>query len=540
MKKAIIFLGIILVMLVSLVSCGELACSAGFHDAEDEWLKIEPTCSSVGYEYRLCSRCGVFAEKRNTVPSTNTHVSGDTQVIFSEPTCSTVGIQAKLCKYCNQPVEEEEIPMLPHTPSEEWTVTVKESCDTDGERVQKCTVCSETIQSETISAHHTLVTLNGKAATCTSTGLTQGSACQVCGFVYTKQETIPVKSHNYKKVAAVSPTCSQYGYSEGYQCTSCSKWETERKRIDKTSHTVVNDPAVAATCTQSGKTAGSHCSVCKQSIVAQKTTNKLGHDYSIFNNTCTRCTSKEYKEIKSKNEANDWANNDRNSNIVVYLDYVVTVSDTNVYWTFTLDSNAEYIRFIGTAGVVYNVRIIVDKNRTKPVKIDLVNATIQTLVQSPIIQSEAKVDVEVGFYGTQCGIIGRNGDNGANGTASSRNGKNGGTGNIAIKTNGNLTITIATNSAKITGGNGGNGGNGGKMFGNDGGNGGNGGNGAYAISANTITLKCKSGYSRNNLSVSGGKGGNGGSGGEGSGFLYSDGSGGTTGSNSSATNVPIQ
>ena len=390
-----------------------------------------------------------------------------------------------------------------------------------------------------IEPHHTEEILPEVASTCKSTGLTQGIKCSRCEIILKEQESTPKKEHTYITIPAIQPTCSKYGYTEGVQCNSCLEWKTPQQQISKLKHTIVTDAKIEPTCTTNGKTEGSHCSVCHTTIVSQNTITKLGHNFSVLTNSCSRCSEKEYPEIKSKNDLQnyDYASYDA----VIYLDYCVNVSETNVYWVLTVSPDANYIRLVGTADVQYNFKFVIDSARTNPIKIDLVNVTIKTLVNEPIIDSKSEVDIEVGFYGSTCGIIGNDGDKGGDGgkLGGSYNGYAGGNGSVGILTNGNCTITVAATSCRIAGGNGGNGGKGGERFGNHGGNGGKGGNGAYAISANSITINISSGYTQSNLVLSGGQGGSGGAGGEGSGFLYNDGKAGAAGTSSSATNVTV-
>ena len=94
----------------------------------------------------------------------------------------------------------------------------------------------ETVESP---AHeHTVVHDEGYAATCTSTGLTDGSHCSVCGEVITPQVILA-----------------------------------------KAKHSAVTDEGVAPTCTSTGLTEGKHCSVCKKTLVPQITLSTLKHTY---------------------------------------------------------------------------------------------------------------------------------------------------------------------------------------------------------------------------------------------------------------------
>jgi methionyl-tRNA synthetase len=71
---------------------------------------------------------------------------------------------------------------------------------------------------------HTVVTDKGVAATCKSTGLTEGSHCSVCDKVLVAQTVIP-KNDNHSVVTdkAVAATCKNTGRTEGSHCSRCGK-----------------------------------------------------------------------------------------------------------------------------------------------------------------------------------------------------------------------------------------------------------------------------------------------------------------------------
>ena len=68
---------------------------------------------------------------------------------------------------------------------------------------------------------HTEVTVPGKAATCTETGLTDGIICAVCDKVLAEQEEIPAKGHTEKVVPGKAATCTETGLTEGKKCSVC-------------------------------------------------------------------------------------------------------------------------------------------------------------------------------------------------------------------------------------------------------------------------------------------------------------------------------
>ncbi len=63
---------------------------------------------------------------------------------------------------------------------------------------------------------HTLVTVQGYAATCTEDGLTDGEMCKDCGAVTAAQQIIAASGHTYTS-AVTDPTCTSQGYTE-YTC----------------------------------------------------------------------------------------------------------------------------------------------------------------------------------------------------------------------------------------------------------------------------------------------------------------------------------
>ena len=122
---------------------------------------------------------------------------------------------------------------------------------------------------------HTEVIDAAVAATCTTTGLTEGKHCSVCGVVTVKQDVVPSLGHTEVIDDAVAPTCTATGLTEGKHCSVCGVVTVEQNTVAILGHTEVVDPAVAPTCTATGLTEGKHCSVCgtvlkEQTVVAVK------------------------------------------------------------------------------------------------------------------------------------------------------------------------------------------------------------------------------------------------------------------------------
>ena len=140
------------------------------------------------------------------------------------------------------------------------------------------------------------------AATCETTGKTEGSHCSVCNTVIKAQTTTAALGHSWDggKVTKAA-TCTTAG-TKIYTCTRCKKTRTET--IAATGHKAVKDAAVAATCETAGKTEGSHCSVCNTVIKAQTTVAALGHSWDggkvTKAATCTTAGTKTYTCTRCK------------------------------------------------------------------------------------------------------------------------------------------------------------------------------------------------------------------------------------------------
>ena len=533
MKKKILLILLVLASLFILASC-QKECK---HESIsfDQTIK-NPSCMSVGKERYVCDDCGEYL----TYDIEKLEHIEDTGTVTTPATCTTEGQMTYSCirEECNEILRVEKIDVIPHTKGE-WKVMVEETCSEDGYKALLCSGCDYVFEEEAIPAHHVEEILNSKESTCSEVGLTEGVKCSVCDEILVAQEAIPMKPHTLIEAPYVDPTCSSFGYTKGEKCANCNYWSIKQNEIPMLPHTVVTDNAVAATCTELGLTEGSHCSVCNTVVVKQDKIPALGHDFDFYNNTCTRCSEKEYAEIRSRNDLISYENTSYDA--VIYLDYCINVSATNEYWTLTIGPETQYIRLIGTAGVEYNFRLVIDNARTTTLKIDLIDTTLKTLVNYPIIESTSTTKLELGLYGTRSVILGKDGSNGSNASlGASYNGGNASNGNNAIKISGDLVINMGASYAKISGGNGGNGGRGlnAAPSPQDGGKGGNGGNGGMAIVANSITINGVNGCSSNSIIITGGSGGSGGSGGDG--FLWGKkGKDGSSGSSSAAASTTI-
>ena len=97
------------------------------------------------------------------------------------------------------------------------------------------------------------------------------------------------EKHTIVVDSAVTATCTTSGLSEGSHCSVCGQVIKEQINYGMASHNYVTDAVVYPTCTESGLTRGSHCSVCGTVFVRQDTIPAWGHEFVnyVYNNDAT-------------------------------------------------------------------------------------------------------------------------------------------------------------------------------------------------------------------------------------------------------------
>ena len=151
----------------------------------------------------------------------------------------------------------------------QWITVTEATCTEAGEKTRRCACGDAETQSIEIIPHIE-VTDAAVAATCQTTGLTEGSHCSVCDTVLVAQAVTEMLPHTVAIDAAVAATCQTTGLTEGSHCSVCDTVLVAQTVTKILPHTKVVDPAVAATCQTTGFTEGSHSTGCNYNFIGIK------------------------------------------------------------------------------------------------------------------------------------------------------------------------------------------------------------------------------------------------------------------------------
>ncbi|MBQ2445566.1 MAG: hypothetical protein II272_03905, partial [Oscillospiraceae bacterium] len=128
-------------------------------------------------------------------------------------------------------------------------------------------------------------------STCTGTG--QKAFSCTCGYSYI--ETLPAADHSLETIPAIPATCTETGMTEGSKCSACGAVLTVPTEVPALGHSSELIPGKAASCLSSGLTEGSRCEHCGITLTVQEVIPRLGHDihYTDLGENhlaqCSRC-----------------------------------------------------------------------------------------------------------------------------------------------------------------------------------------------------------------------------------------------------------
>ena len=264
MKKIALLLCAILITCLSfaLTSC---ECE---HEYGKWTVTKAATCSAVGEQERICSKCEEVEKGEIPKVTDGGHVYGDWQTIV-EPTCSKEGKKERTCTLCSKKGSAI-IPALTeggHTYGE-WVITVEPTCSTEGQRVQRCKDC-DSPNYETLSPVDENGHSFGQWQTVTEpTCSTEGEQTRDCIYCDEKEtEKIPVLTSGGHSFGAwtvtTEPTCSTEGEQER-SCTACGANEIDTlSPLDEGGHSFGSWQTITEpTCDKEGE-AKRECALCE-------------------------------------------------------------------------------------------------------------------------------------------------------------------------------------------------------------------------------------------------------------------------------------
>ena len=232
------------------------------HNHSYETVVTAPTCAVAGYTTYTCA-CG------DTYTGNEVAKLAHTEVIDPAiaATCTATGkTEGKHCSVCGDIlVAQQEIPIVAHIYDDKYDET--------------CNECGDVRDAE--CAHTEIEVIQGKDATCTEIGYTNGEKCKTCGEIINEQEVIAMLEHSYSSVVT-APTCTK----QGYTTYTCACGDTKVDDYVKATGHKYESAVTAPTCIEKGYT--THTCACGYSYI-DSYVKETGHKYTdvVTAPTCT-------------------------------------------------------------------------------------------------------------------------------------------------------------------------------------------------------------------------------------------------------------
>lgn len=190
----------------------------------------------------------------------------------------------------------------------EWVVIKEPTCTDFGVKEQYC-ACGEKQTDGVDMIAHVEVVDPAVPATCTESGWTEGTHCEVCYNSVVLQTEIPPLGHLETRAGQHEPTCVQDGHTGNLMCKRCNATLEIGEVIPATGHDYTyKEEIVQPTCEKPGYTAHyCHCGDCYR----DNGIGELGHsfgdwytyreatctDWGVMHMECTRCDYMEKQEL---------------------------------------------------------------------------------------------------------------------------------------------------------------------------------------------------------------------------------------------------
>ncbi len=208
-------------------------------------VEADPTCTEYGSYYYFCEHCGYASEPIVMDPLEHKDpATGELNAVLVPgyaPTCAAPGMtDGYVCGYCQETLVGQDV--IPNDDiacgAEDYSITFTgqaPTCTQPAGLVVICNVCKVEVPYDVWKdwpglascrpLGHDYQPVTGTPATCTATGLTDGSQCTRCLEWETEQEIIDMLPHSYTVEVKILPnTCLDDGYTI-YQCEGCDATE---------------------------------------------------------------------------------------------------------------------------------------------------------------------------------------------------------------------------------------------------------------------------------------------------------------------------
>ncbi len=193
------------------------------HDFATWEVITEPTCTDKGVKKYTCSRCDA---PKNVDIDANGHTEKIIPAVAA--TCTETGLtEGKKCSVCQAVLVKQEVTQALGHDWGEGEVTKQPTCTETGAKAFKCSRCNSTRIEEIPANGHTEVINSAVAATCTSTGLTEGKTCSVCSVVTVKQEVVEMLPHAWGEGTVTTEPTEETAGVKTFTCSACGATKTE-------------------------------------------------------------------------------------------------------------------------------------------------------------------------------------------------------------------------------------------------------------------------------------------------------------------------